>query len=132
VLAQALKDATRADYVRRRLVATMRALIVDEVFDANDLDIAIIEAALQAGVAVTLVGDPWQALYVFRGAKPQAVPDLLKRTGARTLPLTMSFRWDSDEQRELAERLRDGNGIVLPVIDHGLSLDVTGQVLEPA
>lgn len=130
VLALALKDATRADYVRRRLAATMRALIVDEVFDANDLDIAIIEAAIQAGAAVTLVGDPWQALYVFRGAKPQAVSDLLKRNGVRTLPLTVSFRWDEDKQRELAQHLRDGNGMVLPLVDHGLGLDDMDVVLS--
>jgi DNA helicase-2/ATP-dependent DNA helicase PcrA len=118
VLEQALKDAGRADYIRKRLAAAMRALIVDEVFDANDLDIAIIEAAIDAGLAVTLVGDPWQALYVFRGARPQAVPDLLGRAGVRTLPLTTSFRWSDPAQEELAHRLRDGEGVVLPIV-HG-------------
>ena len=63
-----------ATYIRERLAATMRALIVDEVFDANDLDIKIIEMAAEAGISITLVGDPWQALYVFRGARPEEVP----------------------------------------------------------
>ncbi|GAB3837326.1 UvrD-helicase domain-containing protein [Kribbella italica] len=58
VLEQAIDDPGIADFVRARLAARMRALIVDEVFDANDLDIAIIEFAVEAGVAVTLVGDP--------------------------------------------------------------------------
>src|SRR5216683_1827472 len=114
VLQQALTDGRYADRVRDRLVATMRALIVDEVFDANDLDIAVIELAINAGVAVTLVGDPWQALYVFRGARPEAVPELLRRTGARTLPLTRSFRWQDDIQRDLAGRLRAGKPVTLP------------------
>jgi DNA helicase-2/ATP-dependent DNA helicase PcrA len=92
----------------------MRALIVDEVFDANDLDMAVIELAINAGVAVTLVGDPWQALYVFRGARPEAVPDLVRRTGMRTLPLTRSFRWQDDAQRDLADRLRNGAPVILP------------------
>jgi DNA helicase II / ATP-dependent DNA helicase PcrA len=93
----------------------MRALIVDEIFDANDLDIAIIEAAINAGVAVSLVGDPWQALYVFRGARPHVVPDLLQRANVRTLPLMQSFRWQADAQRDLATALRQGRGAVLPV-----------------
>lgn len=114
ILALALEEPECADRVRQRLADTMRALVVDEVFDANDLDIAIIEAAVSSSVAVTLVGDPWQALYLFRGAKPQAVPDLLTRTGIPTLPLTRSFRWQTDEQRDLAAELRAGNGIILP------------------
>jgi DNA helicase-2/ATP-dependent DNA helicase PcrA len=129
VLAQALRDPVCAEHVRRRLAATMRALIVDEVFDANDLDIALIESAISAGVAVTLVGDPWQALYVFRGARPQVVPALLARTGVRTLPLTRSFRWRDDGQRHLALRLREGHGVRLPVADHADGLGDVDVVL---
>lgn len=114
ILALALRDSACTDRVRQRLADTIRALVVDEVFDANDLDITIIEAAVSSGAAVTLVGDPWQALYLFRGAKPHVVPDLLKRTGIRTLPLTRSFRWQTDEQRDLAAGLRAGSGIILP------------------
>ena len=117
VLGQALRDPACAARVRHRLATTMRALVVDEVFDANDLDIAIIEAAINAGVAVTLVGDPWQALYVFRGARPQVVPELLARTRVRTLPLTRSFRWRDDSQRQLATDLRAGEGVSLPIGD---------------
>lgn len=114
ILALALQDPASAARVRQRIGDTMRALIVDEVFDANDLDIAIIEAAISASVAVTLVGDPWQALYLFRGARPQAVPELLERAGVGTLELTKSFRWRSAEQHDLATRLRAGQGLILP------------------
>lgn len=114
VLVLALQNPTSQARVRQRLGDTMRALIVDEVFDANDLDIAIIEAAITAGVAVTLVGDPWQALYLFRGARPQAVPQLLERAGVDTLELTESFRWRSPQQRDLATSLRSGQGVILP------------------
>lgn len=129
VLEQALRDPVIADYVRWRLRSTMRALIVDEVFDANDLDIAIIEAAINAGVAVTLVGDPWQALYVFRGARPQVVPELLARTQVRTVPLTQSFRWRDDGQRELALALRGGQGVVLPTVGPAGGLEDLDVVL---
>ena len=105
------------------------SLVVDEVFDANDLDITVIEAAINAGVAVTLVGDPWQALYVFRGARPEVVPLLLQRTSVRTLSLTHSFRWKSPEQRELAERLRASAPATLPVQDHARDLGGVDVVL---
>lgn len=117
VLEQALSDPACAAHVQRRLAATMRALIVDEVFDANDLDIMIIEAAIHAGVAVTLVGDPWQALYVFRGARPEVVREMLKRNEVRTLPLTQSFRWREDAQQQLALDLRAGRAVALPTVD---------------
>ncbi|WNV90374.1 UvrD-helicase domain-containing protein [Umezawaea sp. Da 62-37] len=48
-LENALKDETMAARARDRLKISAKALIVDEVFDANDLDIAIIELATQAG-----------------------------------------------------------------------------------
>ena len=113
-LGQALGYPALAERIQQRLGATVRALVVDEVFDANDLDIAIIEAALRSGVDVTLVGDPWQALYLFRGARPQVVPELLEREKIRTLRLTQSFRWRSEEQRRLATDLRNGSPVVLP------------------
>jgi len=122
ILQLALQDPASAERVRRRLGEAMRALIVDEVFDANDLDIAIIESAMAAGVAVTLVGDPWQALYLFRGARPQVVPELLSRTGVPTLPLNLSFRWRSDEQRDLASGLRNGQGVILPTDEEDLDV----------
>lgn len=114
VLTLALRNPASTEQVRQRIGETMRALIVDEVFDANDLDITVIEMAVAAGIAVTLVGDPWQALYMFRGARPQAIPDLLQRTGMKTLHLSESFRWQSDEQHNLAQNLRAGRGISLP------------------
>lgn len=117
VLEQALLDPACATRVQQRLSVMLRALIVDEVFDANDLDIAIIELAIRAGVAVTMVGDPWQALYLFRGARPHLIPKLLERTGVRELKLTQSFRWREESQRVLAETLREGRGLVLPVAD---------------
>lgn len=118
VLEQALAYPNHAAFISERLRASIRTLVVDEVFDANDLDIAVIEAAINAGIATTLVGDPWQALYVFRGARPHVVPLLLRRTNARTLVLTESFRWKDPEQRELAEQLRAGRPVSLPVQDH--------------
>ena len=45
------------------LSANYRAAIVDEVYDADDLDLYVAYLAAEAGLSVTLIGDPWQALY---------------------------------------------------------------------
>ena len=116
------------DRVVERLAATTRCLIVDEVYDANTLDLALIELAARAGVQITVIGDPWQALYGFRGARPDAVPGLIERTGMVTMPLSRSFRWQTERQAALAEDLRSGRGIELTKIpgggDRGLEADV--------
>lgn len=113
VLGLALQLPLIAESLAQRLAMTIRALIVDEIFDANSLDIAVIELAARV-CPVTVVGDPWQALYGFRGAKPDEVPGLLARTGIAQLPLSVSFRWRTDEQQLLADRLRAGEGVTLP------------------
>jgi len=110
VLGLALGRPNIAESLTWRLATTVCALIVDEIFDANRLDIAVIERA--AGVCpVTVVGDPWQALYSFRGARPDAIPGMLQRTRMVRLPLEASFRWRSEEQRQLADSLRRGEGV---------------------
>lgn len=117
VLAAALAVPQIRARARARLGTTMRALIVDEVFDANELDLSIIELAGCGGVDVTLIGDPWQALYEFRGARPELVPAVVERLGLRPLPLTQSFRWQTTGQSQLADDLRSGVPVALPGID---------------
>lgn len=121
VLEQALAEPRCVDHVRGRLAASTRLLVIDEVFDANDLDIAVLELAIGAGIAVTMVGDPWQALYVFRGARPELVPELLQRAGVHTMPLTQSFRWKDQQQADLAADLRAGRRVTP-------TLDITGGI----
>jgi DNA helicase-2/ATP-dependent DNA helicase PcrA len=92
-------------------------VIVDEVFDANALDLQIVELACGANIPVTLVGDPWQALYGFRGARPELVPNLLSNWGFDSLPLTHSFRFQTEEMKVLGESLRDGRPVFLDIGD---------------
>lgn len=85
------------------------------------------DLAIRAGLAATLVGAPWQALYVFRGARPEVVAELVSRAGTRIMPLTRSFRWRDDSQRQLADGLRAGSPVTLPAAAHdaaGLGADV--------
>lgn len=99
-----------ADYLR----ATTSVLIVDEVFDANNLDVALILLASQSGIPTTLIGDPWQALYEFRGAQPELVPRLVESQGYQTFPVTQSFRFTTGEMKQMAARLRAGQGVAVP------------------
>jgi DNA helicase-2/ATP-dependent DNA helicase PcrA len=113
VLTLSLRRPEVLKRVRGRLGDTVRALIVDEVYDANDLHLMLIRLAADAGVDVTVIGDPWQALYGFRGAKPDKVPALIRDVGMVTLPLSRSFRWRSPAQQTLADDLRGGRGVTL-------------------
>jgi DNA helicase-2/ATP-dependent DNA helicase PcrA len=108
-VAQPDQRAVLIEHMRR----IMRALIVDEVFDANELDLEVVQLACDADIDVTLIGDPWQALYRFRGARPDLVPELVEANAMTTLPLTESFRWRSDAQAELARKLRAGESTTI-------------------
>jgi DNA helicase-2/ATP-dependent DNA helicase PcrA len=116
VLAFAFRDANVVAALRQHIAQSVRSLIVDEVFDANSLDIEVIKLVLATGVDVTLIGDPWQALYGFRGARPDLVPGLLSTANVSTLKLTKSFRWRTDEQAALADDLRGGRPVTLQTI----------------
>lgn len=124
VMAWALARPDCQERVQLRLSQSLRAVIVDEVFDANELDLRLIEMMLAANVDTTLVGDPWQALYVFRGATPAAVPQLLARHNFHRTALTKSFRWRTAAQAELASSLRAGEAVAVEAASELEPLDV--------
>ncbi|MEE4598936.1 UvrD-helicase domain-containing protein [Streptomyces sp. DSM 41524] len=116
---EVLQLALRIEGIRASVVTyfatTIRSLLVDEVYDANDLDLGVIRLAANAGLVITLVGDPWQALYGFRGARPENVPRLLSQLGFERSELQTSFRWrGSAAQTSLARQLRRKERAVLP------------------
>jgi DNA helicase-2/ATP-dependent DNA helicase PcrA len=113
VLAGVLRQPARRGAVADYLSSSMAHLVVDEVFDANRLDLELVDLACESDIAVTLVGDPWQALYGFRGARPESVPGVLTRWGFDSLPLSHSFRFQSEEMRTLGAELRDGRPVAL-------------------
>ena len=95
--------------------------------NANDLDLAVIRLAGQSNIPTTLIGDPWQALYEFRGAQPELVPNLVETQGYRTFEITHSFRFLTPTMRGLATELRQGNGVE---VQSGSTADVD-VVLAP-
>jgi DNA helicase-2/ATP-dependent DNA helicase PcrA len=96
------------------LRTSMKALIVDEVFDGDRLDLAIVHQAAAAGIPSTLIGDPWQALYEFRGARPELVARIIADLSFDTLPVTQSFRFETPAMQQLARALRGGEGVAVP------------------
>ena len=125
ILASALEAPAAADRLVEYFAATTRAVIVDEIFDANSLDLAVVNLVARAGLHITVVGDPWQALYSFRGARPDLVPTLIETADLTPLKLTTSFRWRTAEQKHLATQLRRGS----PTSVHSGPLDGVDAVL---
>jgi superfamily I DNA/RNA helicase len=74
--------------------------------------------AAEAGLSVTLIGDPWQALYKWRGAKPEVVEKLLSGTSEqfKAYAQPKSFRFRGDQMPQLAVDLRAGIGATLPEV----------------
>lgn len=80
ILRTAMHTAELQQVAADWLSASYRAVIIDEVYDADDLDLYVAYLAAEAGLSITLIGDPWQTLYKWRGAKPEVVKTLLDRT----------------------------------------------------
>jgi hypothetical protein len=101
------------------LSANYRAVIIDEVYDADDLDLYAAYLAAEAGLSLTLIGDPWQTLYKWRGAKPEVVNTLLDHTSDQFIAYEQpeSFRFVGEQMPLLAAKLRAGIGVDLPPID---------------
>ncbi|PKW18696.1 DNA helicase-2/ATP-dependent DNA helicase PcrA [Saccharopolyspora spinosa] len=114
ILAAALNQSAIARVVAQRLRETVRAVIVDEVFDANSLDLLLVKIACDQGIGTTIIGDPWQALYRFRGARPEQVPALVDEHEFSYNPLTKSFRFRTHAANVLSTELRSGHPVVLP------------------
>ena len=68
-------------------------MIVDEVQDTSDLQLACLEILKQHALnSVVLLGDIDQAIYGWMGATPEACEEFADRHHLRRLPLTSNFR----------------------------------------
>lgn len=91
--------------IREFLASSYCHLIVDEAFDMNPLDIAIVEHAIDAGVSITVVGDPWQSLYEFRGSTPKRVDQMIQAHAFKQIDMPGEHRYESYEMAALAGQL---------------------------
>ena len=113
VLAATLQVDRLRSKIKSYLKSTIAHLLVDEIFDANDLDLALVDLCCEEDIDLTIVGDPWQALYEFRGATPQRVRQTIERWNFTSLPLSQSFRFQSDKMIIMSELLRNSQPVHL-------------------
>lgn len=116
ILLAAMAVDKRREFASSWLAESFRTLVIDEVYDAAILDLNVAFLAAEAGLDVTLIGDPWQALYKWRGATPDEVERLLDATTDRFVEFQQpqSFRFIGDQMPELARALRNGEPVSLP------------------
>ena len=118
ILQAAMELEDLQQFAANWLSESYRALVIDEVYDANALDLNIVRLASDSNLSVTLIGDPWQALYKWRGATPQLVENLLRNTSEqfKAYQQPESFRFRGDQMPQLAADLREGIGVSLPEV----------------
>lgn len=109
---------------RECLAGSFSHLVIDEAFDMNPLDIAVVERAIEAGLSVTVVGDPWQSLYEFRGSTPKLVSDVIKRHRFAKIDMPGDHRYQTQEMRELAQSLFDEKPFSVLHAEDGDEFDV--------
>ena len=66
-------------------------LLVDEAQDLNAAQIELVLQSVGPGGRVIAVGDRRQSIYGWRGADTEAIPNLIGRLRATTLPLSISY-----------------------------------------
>jgi len=79
-------------------------LFGDEVQDWNAAQIKMALRSVKESGRIIGVGDRWQSIYGFRGADINAIPGLIKATGAKVLPLSITYRCPSSHVK-LAQEL---------------------------
>ncbi|MGO2932100.1 MAG: UvrD-helicase domain-containing protein [Microbacterium sp.] len=126
ILLSAMQVDELSEFAATWLAENYRALVIDEVYDAAFLDLKVAHLAAEAGLDVTLIGDPWQALYKWRGATPDEVQRLLGATTERFVEYQQpqSFRFVGDQMPELARALRNGEPVSLPSSGTSEQVDV--------
>jgi len=67
-------------------------LFVDELQDTNMVQSNLVEKSLKETGRVVGVGDTFQSIYAFRGADSEAIPNFIRKFGAETLPLSITYR----------------------------------------
>jgi DNA helicase II / ATP-dependent DNA helicase PcrA len=80
----------RGKTILRALAARFQVTIVDEAQDCNPADLEVIDAIRAQGTRVLLVADPEQAIYRFRGARPEDLKNW--RAAVPNFTLSKNFR----------------------------------------
>ena len=124
----ALRDERRGPELAARLRARMPWAMIDEFQDTDDVQWQIFRAVWMHAEAkgLTIVGDPKQAIYGFRGADIQTyvkAREEMLRAGATRVSLDVNRR-STDRLVEALNHVLDGN-LGMPLLDpkHGITYD---------
>lgn len=79
-------------FVYRLNVGKFDVVFVDEAQDLNAAQMAMVMSAVKPTGRIIAVGDPAQAIYLFRGADSESIPNFINKLGAKTLPLSITYR----------------------------------------
>src|SRR5271157_1123880 len=79
-------------FVYRLNVGKFDVVFVDEAQDLNQAQMAMVLSANKMDGRIIAVGDPAQSIYQFRGADSEAIPNFITKLGAKTLPLSVTYR----------------------------------------
>lgn len=79
-------------FVYRLNVGKFDVVFVDEAQDLNTAQITMVLSAIKPGGRIIAVGDPAQSIYQFRGADSEAIPNIIGKLKAKTLPLSVTYR----------------------------------------
>jgi DNA helicase-2/ATP-dependent DNA helicase PcrA len=83
-------------HLNAELSSRFRSVSVDEYQDVNDVQAALVQALCPGGDNLLAIGDPDQAIYGFRGARPEHFLRFEQNfSGARAEPLGTSYRLTS-------------------------------------
>lgn len=67
-------------------------VFVDEIQDLNAVQVALLLKCVKKTGRIIGVGDRSQAIYGFRGADTNAIPNIIEKLDATVLPLSISYR----------------------------------------
>lgn len=79
-------------FVYRLNVGKFDVVFVDETQDLNAAQIAMVMSAVKIDGRIIAVGDPAQAIYLFRGADSESIPNFINKLKAKILPLSITYR----------------------------------------
>lgn len=110
--------------LRQCLVSSFCHLVIDEAFDMNRLDITVVERSIEAGLGLTIVGDPWQSLYEFRGSRPKLVAATIDSHAFRQIDMPGEHRYNTPEMVALAAALFRNEPFEVRAAENGHEFDV--------
>jgi len=79
-------------FVYRLNVGKFDLVFVDEAQDLNPAQMAMVLSACKPEGRIIAIGDPQQAIYLFRGADSESISNFITKLNAKTLPLPITYR----------------------------------------